>query len=664
MKKGQLLLETIIGVGVVGILLSAIIPLFLVGIKGGSEAWKSDIGRMLAQEELEAAKALKEENWNNIYRPLAGNNKGAANPYHVVSSGNVWTLVAGAESVSFNNVAFERKIVIDNVSRTGINGAGEIEALYTPTRDDPSTQKLTVTISWPGSPGIEKIDYFSRWQNSLWQQTDWSAGQGQANWQDPPGNRYFSGTQIDATTVAGTLRLAKIPGGGTSNYGNQFIMNSLTTIYRLNNPNYRLSMRFTAQKSGNVGQLRIYLAAFKNSGGINYRYGIQADKGGFPSGTFLSSATANFNSTGWQIVNLPSPAVLTAGNVYHLVVQYDSGNIPNTNRYIDIRSTNPLNGLIPQTMLADTSANTLRFNGTAWALLDQQPLYVLGFDDGTFEGNPFDNRGNRSIYGKYVEGEKFTLTQVKDITGVGLYLAKNSLDLPADNLYVTVKDLTTNTTLVNETFITPDAVETVFAWKAHSFASTINLPAGHQFSLTFSSPGSNSARCYLISNLSNPDTPEFNGLNWDGINSLVTRSTNSGTTFTDYAFIDLSYYLIVSASEVYAPWGELISSTLDTGNPQGGGFNRISWATVGGLPSHTTIKMQLAANNDNSTWQWTGPGGLGTWYTLSTGENIWTGLYSATASQPARYLRYKIRLDTTDPTATPVVDWTRVNWSK
>jgi len=656
-KRGQILVETIIGVGVIGLVLVAIIPLFLIGIKAGAESWRSETARFLATGTFEQAKALKTENWNNLYRPLGTNDKGAANPYHLEENAGKWELAVGAEDISLSGMTFSRQITIDNVSRTGVNGAGELETSYTASRNDPSTQKITARVSWENS-AMEMIDYFGRSKNSLWQQTDWSGGQ------------YFSQTQIDSTSAPGALKLATIPGGGTAHYGNEFILNSTTTIYRLNNPSYRVSMRFTAQESGQASQLRIYIAAEQRGNTVFYRYGLQGDSGGNPSGSYLSSEIANFSSTGWQTINLTSPTAITAGNAYHLVIQYDSGSPPASNRYIDIRSSLPNNLLIPESGANDINANTLGYYGTpiSWHVRNQQPLYVLGFDDSTFEGNPYDTSASRNIYGTRLEGETFTLTTERTVSGVGLYVAssRDPLSQPAaDNLYVTLLDLTDGVTLVNaETFVDPLGLTTSFQWLDHNFASTQTLPADHQFRLYFSSPGSGSNRNYLILNESNPNTAEYNGLNWDGTGSVATRSTDSGASFTDYNYIDLSYYLIINASEVYAPWGELISLSLDTTNPSGGGFNRISWAIVGALPPNTTVKMQLGANNDQATWNFTGPAGTTTdWYTLSTGENIWTDLYSSDAGQAARYLRYKIRLETTDNTVTPTVDWVRINWS-
>ncbi len=657
--KAQILVETIIGVGVIGIVLSGIIPLFMIGIKGGSQSWKAETARFLLQETLDSAKALKQENWNNIY----GTTKGSH--YHVVNSSDTWQRADGDESLTLDNLTYTRYFVVENVSRTGVNGAGELETSYEPSRDDPSTQKITARVSWENS-AMEMGDYLGRYQNSLWEQTDWSGGPGFADWQNTPGNRYFSRTtnfvpagDIDTSTV-GALQLGKIP-GGVAHYGNKFVLNSTTTIYRLNNPDYKVSMRFTAPKSGNVNQIRIYIDAVKKGNEVNYRYGLQGNAGGNPDGNYISSAIANFSSTGWQTINLASPAAVISGSTYHLVIQYDSGSAPQSNRYIDIRSSLPNNLLIPESGADDLDANTLGYYGAplSWHLRNQQPLYVLGFDDAAFEGNPYDTSASRNIYGTRFEGETFTLTTERTVSGVGLYVASSRDPLvqpAADNLYVTL--LEDGVPLVNaETFVDPLGLTTSFQWLEYNFAASHTLTTGKQYRLYFSSPGSNASRNYLILNESNPNAAEYNGLNWDGTGSVTTRSTDSGVSFTEYNYIDLSYYFLVPGDQ-YADNGELTSSTLDTGNVSGAGYNRLSWSLVGALPPNTTVKMQLAANNDETTWNFLGPTGTPTdWYILSTGENIWTGLVSN------RYLRYKIRLETTDNTVSPTVDWVRVNWS-
>lgn len=660
--KAQILVETIIGVGVVGLLLAAIIPLFIVGIKAGPEAWKSDTAWMLANELVEGANAVKRDNWNNIYQLTK------SSPYHSVNNAGTWQLVAGAENLTINNLQFSRQIVIDNVSRTGLNGAGELETSYNPARDDPSTQKITVTVTWPSSSGLTLVDYLTRFQNSTWVQTSWTGGAGQVSWNDQ--TKYFSHTTVanppnpDIDNTAGNLRLAQIPAPGNLPFGNQFITSATTSQQILPSANQRLSLRFTAQKNGNVDRLRFYIHSQNQGNKVTYRYGLQNDdplNPGFPSGNYINNiyATASIGSTGWQEVTLPSAVAVSAGNVYHFVIGYDSGQ---QNRSISLRQSTPLNPYNPYSMAADTAINSLFYNAGAWAVQNREPIFVLRYDDLTFEGNPYDNFSSLGVYGANNEGETFTLTSNRNITGVALYVRTNANipnQLPQDSLYLTLTNLTDSIDLItNEVFLAPDQVSGSFKWESHQFASTLNLLANHQYRLFFTSPGTSNARRYLVNNVTNvANSADYNGLTWNGTGSFASHTPPATSNNAD-----LSYYLILSSGLQYAPKAILVSSSFDTGNPQGGGFNRLFWqATTEN--NITFVEFQLAANNNNSSWDinndFKGPDGTtATWYQATdSNKNIYSGLSGN------RYLRYKVRLRTIDQSKTPTLNWVRINWS-
>jgi len=653
LKSGQLLVEVLISITLVAILIAALIPLILSTTSASTKENKNTVASLLAKEQIEAAQALKEEDWNKIYFPLDTSNKGATNPYHLVLSAGKWQLAAGIETVNLNGIDYQKSIRIENISRTGPNGAGDIGG----TNDDPSTQKITATVADFGALPINIVEYFTRFKSQTWTQTDWQGGAGYASWQDPPGNRYFSGTNVDTTTLVGAVQLAKSGGGGTGTYGNRFLLTSTSSIGSMNRNNYRSAMRFRAQKDGSVSSVRVYIQTATNSGGITYRYGLQADNAGNPSGTYLSSGTAAFSTTGWQTVNLASPVSVTAGTTYHLVIQYVSGTINNTH-YIAIRNSQPLNQLVPFNQAADNQQNTLWFNGSAWSVQNREPLYVLGFSDGTFEGNPYDNSEARSIYEGNFEGEKFTLAADKTVSALNIYVSKNTNQNPADSLKVTLQDLTANTKPIdNLVFLSGPDVTTTYAWKTLNLPSSLTLPAGNQFRLYFSSSGSDSKRYYRLYNVSNPNNAEYNGINWEGTGSVVSRSINSGAIWSEIDYIDLSgYYFSTVEPSSYAPNGELVSSTYDMGARAG--FNRIWWTNVS-LPANTIIKFQLAANNDLiSPWNFVGPQGTDSdYYTLSSGENIWSGLANN------RYLRYKLFLSTGNSAITPVLGEVKINLS-
>lgn len=99
----------------------------------------------------------------------------------------------------------------------------------------------------------------------------------------------------------------------------------------------------------------------------------------------------------------------------------------------------------------------------------------------------------------------------------------------------------------------------------------------------------------------------------------------------------------------YAPAGNLYSSTYDTGSASNWG--EIAWLPIS-QPVETgtdSVRLQIATNNDNATWNYLGPDGTsGTYYTTSnqTINSVHDG---------DRYIRYKVYLTTADTGYTPTI---------
>ncbi len=130
---------------------------------------------------------------------------------------------------------------------------------------------------------------------------------------------------------------------------------------------------------------------------------------------------------------------------------------------------------------------------------------------------------------------------------------------------------------------------------------------------------------------------------------------NPDQYFTDDSNIDVSGNNIVLASvgSVYASSGWLESSTFDTGAASN--FTTLSWLPASQNPS-TSLKFQIASNNDNATWNYVGPDGTaGSYYTVS-GSNI------STVHDNDRYVRYKVYLNTSDTAYTPVLSTVGLNY--
>ena len=107
--------------------------------------------------------------------------------------------------------------------------------------------------------------------------------------------------------------------------------------------------------------------------------------------------------------------------------------------------------------------------------------------------------------------------------------------------------------------------------------------------------------------------------------------------------------LLVNASGTYststASW--LISNTIDLGGANAALY-AMAW-TAGTMPANTSVAFQIAANNDNATWNFIGPDGTGSTYFTAPSSTL------PAALSGNRFLRYKVFLDTQDANAAPSV---------
>lgn len=104
-----------------------------------------------------------------------------------------------------------------------------------------------------------------------------------------------------------------------------------------------------------------------------------------------------------------------------------------------------------------------------------------------------------------------------------------------------------------------------------------------------------------------------------------------------------------STFDVYAPSGTLTSSIFDTGLPSN--FHNIVWEPQSQPPETgpDSVRFQIAANSDNSTWNFVGPDGTDASFFTLADTNI------NAAQNNNRYFRYKLFLSTADPTITPTI---------
>ncbi|MEK7464661.1 MAG: LamG-like jellyroll fold domain-containing protein [Patescibacteria group bacterium] len=104
----------------------------------------------------------------------------------------------------YNNIPFTRYFHVENVTR---DSSGDIAS----GNDDPATQKITAYAEWAGQGALfsqlKVLDYITRWQNSTFNQSDWSGGSGESGVLTQPSNKYTSSSNIDATSTYGSIKI-------------------------------------------------------------------------------------------------------------------------------------------------------------------------------------------------------------------------------------------------------------------------------------------------------------------------------------------------------------------------------------------------------------------------------------------------------------------------
>jgi Tfp pilus assembly protein FimT len=162
-SKGALLFELLIVISLLSIILSVGANAIYLSMRSNQSSGERDVASSLASESLEAMRAITEENWQNIYNPANANAKGTENHYHPEVQSGKWVLVSGDDVVTMNGVEYTRYVTIENVSRA--SDTRDIENTYSLASDDPSAQKVTVTVGLSGGTPVSLYEYFFRWKN-------------------------------------------------------------------------------------------------------------------------------------------------------------------------------------------------------------------------------------------------------------------------------------------------------------------------------------------------------------------------------------------------------------------------------------------------------------------------------------------------------------------
>ena len=145
--------------------------------------------------------------------------------------------------------------------------------------------------------------------------------------------------------------------------------------------------------------------------------------------------------------------------------------------------------------------------------------------------------------------------------------------------------------------------------------------------------------------------------NWVG-GSGQANFTDATKYFADDGHVNVNVtptgLRLASLGNVYNTSGVLTSSTFDTGTASSS-YTTINWQPTS-QDASTTIKFQIASNNDNATWNFVGPDGTASTYYTVPGTTI------SNSNTNNRYVRYKAFLGTTNTAKTPVLTSVSINY--
>ena len=345
---------------------------------------------------------------------------------------------------------------------------------------------------------------------------------------------------------AGLFLLCAGAAQAQSYYGNQSVFSSATD-YFLDQTSSECSLRFTMpspsrtltqiQLSGNL--------AFTSP--VTYIVSVQNDNGsGLPNGIPINAAQDVIFQGSYFSANpafAMSPVNMTAGNVYHIVVQYGSGSVSPSN-FFGPFITLPNTQIIPLGQVPDPNLNFLasQNGGVTWGAQGYNPVFAITFSNGTTFGNPYDSYGLNNVYGTNTVGEVFT-APAGGVYTTHVNIWARQIGTPAGNLTCEIDDLTTPGTLFTGSVANPGSLSTADTWASQP-VFPFTLVGGHQYRIWFSAPSCvDSGDCYIFDS-SNTTGPA--SLTFDGTNSYMEASTTGNSGWAANTSDDIGFYFPVA----------------------------------------------------------------------------------------------------------------------
>lgn len=610
-EKGQALIELLLTIALASLLLATLGMGLITSREAFARPGKTIEANMLLQKEIEALRSVKETNWNTFSNP---------GTYHIEQSSSGWVVASGTSS----NGEFTRGFSVKNTCRQDstslLISCNDPQAV-----DDPSTKEITALVSWSflGTQSVSSTFYLTRYfGNQTWLQTtrsDFQMGSHE--------------NTVDVGTGGGAVQLDQV--GGTQEFVDDY---DIDTDYTFD-PNY-------IEVLGGFAQLKA--------------------QGSTVSGQTINSGF-NSNANGWSF----TPFGQSVGQTGRY--QPSGGN---PGGYIDIyfpSQKNRISGGYWSQAFTTTINNpsaTLTFN---WGVPAYQAapdsFHLYAFVD-TTPGPPTITENvwsSGNITATTPWSSTVTVDVSSKITTPGTYYLKVAayIDYSKNNRgpFIAAYD---NVLLQWSGTVGSYPTNSPTVYRNTSF-STSSISSWSSFSETAQTNGG-SIR-YQLSDDDGATWRYYNGSAWivatapTNYNSAAEINNNISSFPATNNKINVKAFLISNGSQFVqldrinigyqgTSIGMFTSSTFDANDLVA--FNRLFWTED--KPAGTTISLQVATNNDNSTWNFVGPDGTDdTYFTGGVGV-IPLSIVSG------RYARYRIEFTSSGVNSPRVFDVT-INYS-
>lgn len=247
---------------------------------------------------------------------------------------------------------------------------------------------------------------------------------------------------------------------------------------------------FRSTHTGALSAVRVYVIWSNTSTGYNggtggsLMFSVQTDTEGKPSGTTLASVLHSdpMSKGNFPLLTFGSPAKLTKGVLYHLVIQNADAR-PKDN-YVSVNSLYTYESETQPKYPKSDWFQLIRYPGEPWQSVEQNesytPILELCYSDGYREGNGYMEvwtESTKKISGSAKVRQTFTASTSVTVSRLALRVRRVSGTL-------TVRLEKANGTLVKSVNVTAGDI---FSWLTFPFAAS--LTKGQAYNLVLSSSG-------------------------------------------------------------------------------------------------------------------------------------------------------------------------------